>query len=165
MVEPSNFIRDFLSDANLNPLVKPEIIFGNYFFKWDDISLGLYSDEVTKFKGFIKSMIPHLEPLMNAIGAIHLKNEALKKTLLDRAQLSIGDKYNSHIMFILNINNYGSSLFFREERIKFNDELHNKMKINYGPGLVLLEKLKGFDNKISVKWKLGELLFNRGGHK
>jgi len=93
------------------------------------------------------------------------KNEALKKTLLDRAQLSIGDKYNSHIMFILNIDNYGSSLFFREERIRFNDELHDKMKINYGPGLVLLEKLKGIDNRVSVKWKLGELLFNRGGHK
>jgi len=165
MVEPSNFIRDFLSDANLNPLVKPEIIFGNYFFKWDDRSLGLYSDEVTKFKSFIKSMIPHLEPLMNAIGAIHPNNEALKKILLDRAQLSIGDKYNSHIMFILNIDNYGSSLFFREEQIRFNDELHGKMKINYGPGLVLLEKLKGFDNRVSVKWKLGELLFNRGGHK
>jgi hypothetical protein len=165
MVEPSNFIRDFLSDANLNPLVKPEIIFGNYFFKWDDRSLGVYSDEVIKFKSFIKSMIPHLEPLMNAIGALHPKNEALKKTLLDRAQLSIGDKYNSHIMFILNIDNYGSSLFFREERIRFNDELHGKMKINYDPGLVLLEKLKGFDNRVSVKWKLGELLFNRVGHK
>jgi hypothetical protein len=165
MVEPSNFIRDFLSDANLNPLVKPEVTFGNYFFRWDDRSLGLYSDEVAKFKSFIKSMVPHLEPLMNAIDALHPKNGALKKTLLDRAQLSIGHKHNSHIMFILNIDNYGSSMFFREEQIKFNDELHGKMQINHGPGLVLLEKLKGFDDRVSVKWKLGELLFNRGGHK
>jgi len=165
MVEPSNFIRDFLSDSSLNPLVKPEITFGNYFFKWDDSSLGLYSDEVTKFKGFTKNVIPHLEPLMNAIGALHPKNGALKKMLCDRAQFSIGDKYNSQITFILNIDNHGSSVFFREERIRFNDEMHSKMQINCGPGLVLLDKLKGFDNRVSVKWKLGELLFDRAGHK
>ena len=165
MVEPSNFIRDFLSDANLNPLVKPEVIFGNYFFRWDDRSLGLYSDEVTKFKSFVKNMIPHLEPLMRAIESLHPKNDALKKTVCDRAQFCIGDKYNSHTMFILNIDNYGSTLLFREERIKFNDELHGKMQINYGPGLILLDKLKGFDNRVSVKWKLGELLYNRAGRK
>jgi hypothetical protein len=165
MVEPSNFIRDFLSDASLNPLVKPEITFGNYFFKWDDRSLGLYSDEVTKFKGFAKNMIPNLEPLMNAIGALHPKNDALKKTLCDRAQFSISDKYNSRTMFILNIDNHGSSVFFREELIRFSDEMHGKMQIKCGPGLVLLDKLRGFDNKVSVKWKLGELLFNRAGHK
>jgi len=43
---PSNFIRDLLYDGNLNPLVKPDIVFGKYFFKWDEKSLGLYSDEI-----------------------------------------------------------------------------------------------------------------------
>jgi hypothetical protein len=165
MVEPSNFIRDFLSDANLNPLVKPEVAFGNYFFRWDDRSLGLYSDEVTKFKSFIKDMIPHLEPLMKAIETLRPKNGHLKKTVFDRALFSISGKYNSHTVFVLNIDNFGSTLFFREERIRFNDELHGKMRINYEPGLILLDKLKGFDNKVSVKWKLGELLFDRGGRK
>jgi hypothetical protein len=165
MVEPSNFIRDFLSDTNLNPLVKPEVTFGNYFFRWDDRSLGLYSDEVAKFKSFIKNMIPHLEPMMKAIESLHPKIDGLKKTVCDRAQFCISDKYNSHIAFILNIDNQGSTLLFREERIKFNDELHGKMQINYGPGLILLDKLKGFDNRVSVKWKLGEILYNRAGHK
>jgi hypothetical protein len=165
MVESSNFIMDFLCGGNINPLVKPETTFGNYFFKWDDRSLGIYSDETIKFKGFIRNMIPHLEPLMQAIDALHPKNEALKKMLCDKAQFSISDKYKSHIVFILNIDNHGSTVFFREELIKVGDELHNKMQINYGSDLILLSKLKGFDNRVSVKWKLGELLFNRAGHK
>ena len=110
-------------------------------------------------------MIPYLEPLMKAIDALHPKNDALKKMLCDKAQFSISDKYNSHIVFILNIDNYGSTVFFREELIKVSDELHNKMQIKYGSDLILLSKLKGFDNRVSVKWKLGELLFNRAGHK
>src|SRR5678815_1489702 len=131
----------------------------------DDRSLGLYSDEVKKFKGFAKNMIPNLEPLMNTIGALHPKNDALKKTLCGRAQFSMVDKYNNRTMFILNIDNHGSSVFFREELIRFSDEMHGKMQIKCGPGLVLLDKLRGFDNRVSVKWKLGELLFNRAGHK
>jgi hypothetical protein len=102
---------------------------------------------------------------MEAIETTHPKNGALKKTVFDRAQFCISGKYNSHTMFILNIDNFGSTLLFREERIRFSEELHGKMQINYGPGLVLLDKLKGFDNRVSVKWKLGELLFNRGGRK
>jgi hypothetical protein len=31
--------------------------------------------------------------------------------------------------------------------------------------MILLDKLKDLDNIVSVKWKLGDLLFNRSGHK
>ena len=54
LMETSNFIRDLLYDGALYPKVKPEIIFGNYFFIWDEKSLGLYSNEIVKFKKFLK---------------------------------------------------------------------------------------------------------------
>ena len=69
---------------------------------------------------------------------------------------SLTDKYNSYITFILNIDNGGSTTFFREERIIINDNLYNKMKNQYNSkDLVLLDRLKDLDNIVSVKWKLG----------
>ncbi len=53
-MESSSFIRELLcGDGVLYSLVKPEIMFGNYFFLWDEKSLGLYSNEIVKFKNFI----------------------------------------------------------------------------------------------------------------
>ncbi len=44
--------------------------------------------------------------------------------------------------------------------------LYNKVKNQYNSkDLVLLDKLKDLDNIVSVKWKLGDLLFNRSGRK
>lgn len=170
-MESSNFVRDLLYDGTLHPLIKPDIVFGNYFFKWDDKSLGLYSNEIIKFKNFIKNMIPYLETMMNIIESsssspsLSIKNDPMKKTIFDKAHFSISDKYNSCIVFILNIDSRGSTTFFREERILINDELYYKMKIHYGSKeMMLLNKLKDFDNVVSVKWKLGDLLFNRTGH-
>jgi hypothetical protein len=165
----SNFIRDLLYDGNLNPLVKPDINFGNYFFKWDEKSLGLYSDEILKFKIFIKNMIPYLETLMKMFDtstSIKKIDTSKTKILHDKVQFSISDKYNSYIIFTLNIDNTGSTILFREERILINDELYNKMQIQYGAkNLILLDKLKNFNDILSVKWKLGDLLFNRSRHK
>ena len=49
-MEPSNFIRELLCDGALYPLVKSEVMFGNYFFLSDEKSLGLYSNEIGKLK-------------------------------------------------------------------------------------------------------------------
>ncbi len=133
-MEPSNFIRELLCDGALYPLVKPEIMFGNYFFLWDEKSLGLYSNEIGKFKNFIKSVIPYLETMMKIIdnypsspssspSPSSSKNDTVKKMIFDKkGQFSLTDKYNSYITFILNIDNGGSTTFFREERILINDE-------------------------------------------
>ena len=133
-MEPSNFIRELLCDGALYPLVKPEIMFGNYFFLWDEKSLGLYSNEIGKFKNFIKSVIPYLETMMKIIDNYYSsssstpspsssKNDTVKKMIFDKkGQFSLTDKYNSYITFILNIDNGGSTTFFREERILINDE-------------------------------------------
>jgi hypothetical protein len=174
-METSSFIRELLcGDGALYPLGKPEIIFGNYFFLWDEKSMGLYSNETIKFKNFIKNVIPYLETMMKMIDTYFSsslssssKNDAVKKIVFDKKGLfSLTDKYNSYITFILNIDNDGSTIFFREERILINDELYNKMKNHYNSkDMVLLDKLKDLDNVVSVKWKLGDLLFNRSGRK
>jgi hypothetical protein len=173
-MEPSNFIRELLCDGALYPSVKPEIMFGNYFFLWDEKSLGLYSNEIGKFKNFIKSVIPYLETMMKIIdnyppspSPSPSKNDTIKKMIFDKkGQFSLTDKYNSYITFILNIDNSGSTTFFREEWILISDELYGKMKNQYNSkDLVLLDKLKDLDSIVSVKWKLGDLLFNRVGRK
>jgi len=88
------------------------------------------------------------------------------KVLLDKGNFSLVEKYNRYIIFILNIDNKGSTIFFREERILINDELYKKIQIQCDvKDLILLDKLKGFNDIVSVKWKLGDLLFNRTRHK
>ncbi|MDQ6722844.1 MAG: hypothetical protein M3Z01_01075 [Thermoproteota archaeon] len=169
-MESSNFVRDLLYDGTLHPLIKPDMVFGNYFFKWDDKSLGLYSNEIIKFKNFIRNTIPSLESMMNIIdtssSSLSTKSDPVKKAIFDKAHFSISNKFNSYIIFILNVDNKGSTTFFREERILINDELYYKMKNHYGSKeMMLLNKLKDFDNIVSVKWKLGDLLFNRTGYK
>ena len=151
-------------------MIKPDIVFGNYFFLWDKKSLGLYSNELVKFKNFIKNVIPYLETMMkiidNSSSTLSPKNDPIKKMIFDKGKFSISDKYNSHIFFILNIDISGSTTFCREERLLINDEIYNKMKIQYGSkDVILLDKLKEFDNIVSIKWKLGDLLFDRSGHK
>ena len=165
MSQTSNFIRNLLFDSDLNPPVKPDISFGNYFLKWDEDSVGLYSNEILKFKSFIKNMIPNLEPIMKMISISRPKNDPFRKVINDRGQFSISEKYNGRIFFILNTDTVGSTVLFREERVLINDELLEKLQLHYdSQGLALYNKLKDISNVVSVKWKIGNLLFNRVEH-
>ncbi len=163
--QTSNFIRDLFFNSNLNTPIKPDISFGNYFLKWDEDSIGLYSNEILKFKSFIKNMIPNVEPIMKMINISRPKNDAFRKVINDKGQFSISDKYNGRIFFILNIDTGGSTVLFREERVLINDELLEKMRLHYdSKDLALFNKLKDINNVVSVKWKIGVLLFNRVEH-
>ena len=165
MPQTSNFIRNLFFNSDLNPPVKPDISFGNYFLEWDEESIGLYSNEILKFKSFIKNMIPNLEPIMKMINIPRPKNDPFRKVINDRGQFSISDKYNGRISFILNIDTVGSTVLFREERVLINDELLEKLQLHYdSKGLALFNKLKDINNVVSVKWKIGNLLFNRMEH-
>lgn len=169
-MEISNFILDLLYDGSLYPLIKPTIVIGNYFLMWHEKSLGLYSNEVIKFKNFIKNMIPYLETMMKIIdgsSSLSAKNDPVKKVIFDKGRFTLTDKYNNQIFFILNIDNNGSTTLFREERLLINDKIYEKIKIQYGSKdiMILLNKLKEFDNMVSIKWKLGDLLFDRSAYK
>lgn len=165
MSQTPNFIRDLFFNSDLNPPVKPDISFGNYFLKWDEDSVGLYPNEILKFKSFVKNMIPNLEPIMKMINISRPKNDPFRKVINDRGQFSISGKCNARIFFVLNIDAVGSTVLFREERVLINDELLEKLQLHYdSKGLALLNKLKDINNVVSVKWKIGSLLFNRMEH-
>ncbi len=162
MLHQSNYIQDLILNTGLDYLIKPDISFGNYFLKWDEKSPGLYSNEIFKLKNFIKNMIPFLEPMMRIIDNSTPKKDPLRKVVCDKGQFAIADKYNSRITFILNMDINGSTSLFREERVLINNELFKKLQ-DYCDfkDLVLFTKLKDINNIISVKWKIGDLLFNR----
>lgn len=166
MMEYSNFILDLIS-ANSSHLIKPEIKFGNYFFKWNEKSFGIYSTEIAKFKGFIKKSIPYLEFIMKIINDIHSipnSKNSMKKEILENGNFSISNKYNSNIIFILFIDIDGATTLFREEQVildrKTYDKIINQDKSN---DIRTINNLKDFDRHISIKWSLGNLLFDRKG--
>lgn len=166
MEQPLNFIVDLTSTNSLYPLIKPEIILGNYFFRWNEKSLGIYSNESAKFKSFIKKMIPYLEPIMkmmNVSSFSNSKNDAIKKEIIDKGQFSISNKYNSRIIFILYMDTYGSTTFFREEQIQLNNKITDQDKIDNIKVLTITPPTTDFDNSISIRWNLGNLLFDRKG--
>ena len=166
----SNFVQGLFlgDDGGLYPLIKPDVSFGNYFLEWDEKSLGLYSNEVLKFKKFVKSLIPYLEQIMKTIEIPQLKKyDGLRKIMGDKGHFTIVDKHDDRIVFILNVDSDGSTALFREERVLINDELFEKLQLCY-KGFnesVLLEKLQGISDVVSVRWKIGDLLFNRVKHK
>ncbi len=166
MSQTSNFIQDLFFNTNLSPLVKPDISFGNYFLEWDEKSLGLYSNETFKFKTFIKNIIPGLGPIMKIINISRTKNNNPSiKVISDKGQFSIAHKCNNRIVFVLNIDADGVTGLFREERIFIDGGLFEKLKHQYeSKDSVLLDKLKDINNVVSVKWKIGNLMFNRLEH-
>jgi hypothetical protein len=163
-MEPSHFILNIISDHFLNHPVKPEISFGNYFFIWDKNSLGIYSNEISDFKRFIKKMIPNLESMMRLINiSINPKEKhgQLNKEILERGQFSIAFKHNSNIKFILYMDVNGSAIFYREEKILINNKRYNKKNEQHIQDHVeRLNKTEDFKS-VAVNWKLGDLLFNR----
>ncbi|HXT84220.1 MAG TPA: hypothetical protein VN704_07810 [Verrucomicrobiae bacterium] len=156
----------FNNDPNL--LDKPDIVFGNYFFVWDEDSPGLYSNEIGKFKIFIKNMIPYLEMIMmklvnindiNSFGydsSVHLKSD-IKKMIFDKGKFTLSSKHDNHVLFVLNIDKEGDTTFFREEKILFNENMFDMRRFDHS----LINKLKEDSTNLSLKWKLGHLLFDR----
>ncbi len=153
---------------NPNLLIKPEMVFGNYFFVWDKNSPGLYSNEIGKFKIFIKNMIPYLEIIMvkmidfveindfNRNPNIHLKGDIIRM-IIEKGRFSLSSKYDARIFFVLNIDKEGDTTFFREEKILFNENMYDM----FGPNNSFLNKLQVCNTNLSLKWKLGNLLFDR----
>jgi hypothetical protein len=162
-MKPSHLIPNMISDHFLYYSVKPEISFGNYFFRWDEKSLGIYSDEISDFKNFIKKMIPNLESMMRIINIsknVKEKDGQLKGEILERGQFSISNKQNSNIKFILYMDINGSAIFYREEKIIMENKKHNKNNMQLPQNDEEKSNVKEF-KLVAVNWKLGDLLFNR----
>src|SRR6478735_6244126 len=128
-MKSSYLILNIASDHFLYHPVKPEITFGNYFFRWDEKAIGIYSNEISDFKSFIKKMIPNLEVMMKSVNISKNPKEKggqLKKETLERGQFSISNKDNNNIKFILYVDVNGSAIFYREEKILMDNKIYNK---------------------------------------
>ena len=163
-MKSSYLILNIVSDHFLYHPVKPEITFGNYFFRWDEKSIGIYSNEISDFKSFIKKMIPNLEVMMRSINISKNPKEKdgqLKKETLERGQFSISNKDNNNIKFILYVDVNGSAIFYREEKILMDNKIYNKKNMQH-PQVdeERLNKTEDF-KLVAINWKLGDLLFNR----
>ena len=136
---------------------------GSYFFKWSDTDYGICPSETSIFKNFIRKMIPLLEYCMSVLNFEH-KNNSQKNLLKDKKHnICIIEKYNVNVSFIMFIDSAGSTAFYREEKFHANskefEDLENKDHDRFV--LQTRDNKMANHNIVSLKWLLGELLFDR----
>lgn len=154
--------------------IKPQIKIENYFLVWDNKSLGINSrghvNSLTKsrtvkesdsLKIFIRDTIPALEFIMNMFKMDSKNSAFLKKTVIGKGKFSVLHKFNENVSFILQTDSVGQTILYREEKLYLDN-------FNQIPLSADIDDL-GNDNdllnnnryNIIIKWKLGELLFDR----
>ena len=136
---------------------------GSYFFKWSDNDYGICPSESSVFKNFIRKMIPLLEYYMNVLN-FEYRNNSQKNLLGDKKHhICIIEKCNVNVSFIMFIDGAGSTVFYREEKFhtkskefeNFEEKDHNSFVLQT-PNNKMVNH-----NIVSLKWLLGELLFDR----
>jgi hypothetical protein len=149
--------------------LKPAVRIGSYFFKWSDNDYGICPSESSVFKNFIRKMIPLLEHYMNILN-FEYKNSSQKKLLGDKKHhICIVEKYTMNVSFIVFIDSAGSTLFYREEKFHVgskDENLEEEEEEKQVHKQFVLQtrddnKMTKYNNIVSLKWLLGELLFDR----
>ena len=155
--------------------LKPAVRIGSYFFKWSDNDYGICPSESTVFKNFIRKMIPLLEHYMNILNFEYKNNSQYKKLLGDKKKhhICIVEKYSMNVSFIVFIDSAGSTLFYREEKFHVrakefeNSEMREEEEEEEKAHNKFVLQIRDDNNKmtkyniVSLKWLLGELLFDR----
>jgi len=129
--------------------VKPDIVVGNYYLKWDDSSYGIEHKEASQLRGLIHELLPYIPSAIyeaakeihtaieeNAKGAAARRIEALSPELLLTHRR--GD-----VIYMLQMKRDGATLLHRSETIIVDDDYKKKKP------------------RLAVSWVLGELLFSR----
>ncbi len=140
---PNHIAEEYIIPKNY--YVKPEIVIGNYYVKWDDSSYGVTQKEVAELKSTLNGLVPYISAaIFDAAKEIHSIIE--EKTTTDKArrieeifspELLLSRK-RGDITYMLRIRRDGTTLISRREKIVFNDK-----------------------EQVYIMWELGELLFNR----
>ena len=143
--------------------LKPAIRMGSYFFKWSDNDYGICPSESSVFKNFIRKMIPLLEYYMNIL-KFEYKNNSQKNMLGDKKHnICTIEKYNSNVSFIMFIDSVGSTAFYREEKFHAKSKEFENLEVKDHNNFVLETPNNKMANHniVTLKWLLGELLFDR----
>ena len=157
MYIPETIAKEYLIPKEF---IKPMIEIGNYYLKWDDASYGVQLKEVPEIKEFIKNAIPIFDlsyELLNSIErSEHKHKEKRRFRKLLSPQIHLSQKNKNHIIgYELYMKFDGSTFIYRVEEIE-------TIKINNLINKVHPKK-DHIKSTVFIKWKLGELLFNRQG--
>ena len=129
---------------NEKDYVKPNIVVGSYYLKWDNSSYGIAQNEVAELKGILSDLLPHISSaIFDAAKEIHavIEEKAARKArrieeLYSPELLLIRRK--GDVSYILRMKRDGTTLISRSEAVVLNDK-----------------------RQVCITWFLGELLFDR----
>ena len=157
MYIPETIAKEYLIPKEF---IKPMIEIGNYYLKWEDASYGVQLKEVPEIKEFIKNAIPIFDSSYKLLNSLerseykHKEKHRFRKLLSPQIHLSQRNK-NHIIGYELYMKFDGSTFIYRVEKIE-TIKIDNNNPINE----VRPEKDQT-KSTVFIKWKLGELLFNR----
>ena len=157
MYIPETIAKEYLIPKEF---IKPMIEIGNYYLKWEDASYGVQLKEVPEIKEFIKNAIPIFDSSYKLLNSLerseykHKEKHRFRKLLSPQIHLSQRNK-NYIIGYELYMKFDGSTFIYRVEKIE-TIKIDNNNPINE----VRPEKDQT-KSTVFIKWKLGELLFNR----
>jgi hypothetical protein len=148
---------------------KPRIEVGNYYLKWnEDTTYGIQQNEISEVKGFLKNAIPFFDAsyeVLNNLKKSNYKNKYHKYKELFPCLCLLHRSRDHIVSYELHMTMDGSTFIDRIEKIKVID---NNIDDDYNKHLTSEYKAKRHQyikrSTIHLKWKLGELLFNRQGN-
>jgi hypothetical protein len=143
-----------------NGYVKPRIEIGNYYLEWNDKSYGIYQNEISELKGFLKKVIPYFDVIYQLLYNLERPRGKEKYGLDKRLFPDIHVSHSNQgrlIRYRLYMKSDGSTFIDRTEKLEVvNEGEESSKKVNVRP-------MDHVDSGLSIEWKLGQLLFNRQG--
>jgi len=138
---------------------KPKIEVGNYYLKWNKKSYGISQKEISELKSFLRLVAPYFDKIYQLLNSLerprNREKYRLAKELLPDIHVSYCSK-GSLFKYDLYMTTDGSTFIDRTEKIEIIKE-HNQFPNEYA------SPLNRADSELFLKWRLGELLFNRHG--
>ncbi len=139
---------------------KPKIEVGNYYLKWNKKSYGISQKEISELKSFLRLVAPYFDKIYKLLNSLERPRNREKYKLAKELFL---DMHVSHcskgglFKYDLYMTTDGSTFIDRTEKIEIIKE-HNQFSDEYASPLF------SADSELFLKWRLGELLFNRHGN-
>jgi len=143
-----------------NGYVKPKIEVGNYYLKWNKKSYGISQKEKSELTAFLRLTAPHFDKIYQLLNSFERPKNREKYRLANEL---FPDMHVSHyskgslLKYDLYMTTDGSTFIDRTEKIeiiKVHDQFQNEYPSPHSDA----------DSELFLKWRLGELLFNRHGN-
>jgi hypothetical protein len=139
---------------------KPKIEVGNYYLKWNKKSCGIPQKEISELKLFLRLVAPYFDKIYQLLNNLerprNREKYRLAKELCPDMHVSHSSK-GSLFKYDLYMTTDGSTFIDRTEKIeiiKVHDQFQNEFA----------SLPSDADSELFLKWRLGELLFNRHGN-